>query len=105
MNSTRLDLAETMSATELGYMERQGMADNSGAVRAFWLEGGPLVVFSQLGRATVGELELAIIDAVNEVVALAEGGDMPSPSFDGAGGSTAQLAAQETAHTPVRAVR
>lgn len=53
------------------------MTDTNGGVRAMWYDGGPLVVLSGIGDATASEVEEAIKDAVNEVVARAEGTDVP----------------------------
>lgn len=51
------------------------MSDDVDAVRGFWFEGGPLVVFSQLTNSTVTGIEESVIAVVNEVMERAEGGD------------------------------
>lgn len=62
------------------------MTDDPGAVRGFWFEGGPLVVFSQIGNSTVTGIENAVMAVVNEVMELAEGGDPPHLNDETAAG-------------------
>ncbi|MBM4654048.1 hypothetical protein GS887_26410 [Rhodococcus hoagii] len=57
---------------------------NNGGVRAFWIDDGPMVVFSQIGDASVADVEEAVKGAVNDVVALAQGMDVPVAESDSA---------------------
>lgn len=77
------------------------MADDSGAVRAFWFEGGPLVVFSQIANATVGDIERSVMDVVNTVMELAEGGNPPGSDDFGAVEAGPAAAAPNAAAAPV----
>ena len=57
------------------------MSDTNGGVRAMWINGGPMVIISNLGDVTAEEFEESVKSVVNEVVARAEGQIETMPSM------------------------